>query len=135
MSDDESLATRRARIEDDPFCETLGIELSDLEAGRARMTLEVTSELRNFHGTPHGGAIYGLADAAFAAASNSDGATAVALETNVSYLAAVDVGSTLVATADETHRSRRTALYDVSIEADDGDLVATFRGRVYLLDS
>ncbi|MEY7851985.1 PaaI family thioesterase [Natrarchaeobius sp. A-rgal3] len=121
----------RKRIEADAYCETLGIELVSLEAGAATTRLEITEALTNFHGTPHGGAIYSLADAAFAAASNSHGETAVALETNVSYLEAVDVGTTLTASAEETHVGRQTAEYEVVVTGEDGERVATFRGRVY----
>lgn len=132
----------RERIAADPFCATLGIELRELDPGRAVTALELTDDLVNFHGTPHGGAVYSLADAAFAAASNSHGDTAVALETNVSYLEAADVGTTLVATAAETHLARKTAEYEVVVakeagtenedgDAEPGDRVATFRGRVY----
>lgn len=128
--DDGVTEDNRERIVDDPFCATLGIELRDLEAGYARTEIDVTEELLNFHGTPHGGAIYSLADAAFAAASNSHGDTAFALETNISYLDAVDVGATLTATATETHASNRTAEYEVVVE-NESDRVATFRGRVY----
>ena len=120
----------RKRIASDPFCATLGIELRELDSGTATTALTVTEDLLNFHGTPHGGAIYSLADAAFAAASNSHGETAVALETNISYLDAVDVGTTLVAEATETHLTRRTGEYEIEITAD-GNRVATFRGRVY----
>ena len=123
----------RERIASDPFCERLGIELVSLDAGRAAFELELDDSLCNFHGTPHGGAVYSLADAAFAAASNADGETAVALETNVSYLSAADPGATLTATAEETHSSTRTAEYDVRVTdgSDDGGRIATFRGRVY----
>ena len=121
----------RERIASDPYCATLGIDLLALEPGRAVTELTVTDELVNFHETPHGGAIYSLADAAFAAASNSRGETAVALDTNVSYLETVDVGETLTATAEETHRTDSTAEYEVVVRADDEDRVATFRGRVY----
>ncbi|MFP8955833.1 PaaI family thioesterase [Natrialbaceae archaeon A-CW3] len=124
---DDSL---RARIEDDAYCQTLGIELGDLEAGHAQTQLTVTDDLLNFHGTPHGGAIYSLADAAFAAASNAAGETAFALETNISYLVAVDVGTTLTATATETHIGGRTAEYEVVV-TDGEERIATFRGRVY----
>ncbi|MXV62719.1 hydroxyphenylacetyl-CoA thioesterase PaaI [Natronorubrum sp. JWXQ-INN-674] len=121
----------RRHIESDAYCETLGIDLVSLEEGMAKTRLEVTDDLTNFHGTPHGGAIYSLADAAFAAASNSDGETAVALETNISYLEAVEVGTVLTATADKTHDGGRTAEYEVVV-ADEGDeRIATFRGRVY----
>lgn len=121
----------RARIESDQFCATLGIELVALEPGFARTALTVSESLLNFHGTPHGGAIYSLADAAFAAASNSRGETAVALETNISYLDAVETGETLTATAEETHDGGRTAAYAVTVTDESDDRVATFRGRVY----
>lgn len=122
----------RERIADDPFCDTLGIELVGLDQGRAVTELRVTGALANFHGTAHGGAVYALADAAFAAASNARGETALALETSVSYLEAVDVGATLRATATETHRAVRTAEYQVRVaRAGSDDRVATFRGRVY----
>ncbi|EMA53722.1 PaaI family thioesterase [Halococcus salifodinae] len=126
----------RERIASDPYCDTLGIDLIDLGAGTARTELAVTDDLLNFHGTPHGGAVYSLADAAFAAASNSHGKTALALETNISYLDSVEVETTLVATAKETHVSGRTAEYEVVVtdgegEAEDATRIATFRGRVY----
>jgi acyl-CoA thioesterase len=122
----------RERIADDPFCEMLGIDLASLEPGYAETRLTITDDLMNFHGTPHGGVLNALADAAFAAASNSHGDTAVALETNVSYLAAVESGTTLTATAEETHRAQRTAEYEVVVTAEgDEERVATFRGRVY----
>lgn len=120
----------RERIASDPFCAALGIELAALEPGYAETRLTITDDLLNFHGTPHGGALYSLADAAFAAASNSHGDTAVALETNISYLVAAESGTTLTARAEETHRAKRTAEYEVVITADD-ERVATFRGRVY----
>ena len=122
--------TRRL-IRSDPFCETLAIELVELEPGYARTELSITDGLLNFHGTPHGGAIYSLADAAFAAASNSHGETAFALETNISYLGTVESGETLAATAEETHGSRRTAEYEVVVFDESDDRIATFRGRVY----
>lgn len=128
----------RAKMASDPYCETLGISLREVAPGRAVTELDVTADLFNFHGTPHGGAIYSLADAAFAAASNSHGDTAVALETNISYLEAVEEGTTLTATAEETHLTRKTAEYEVLVEVDEsaeteaaGDRIATFRGRVY----
>ncbi len=121
----------RDRVAADPYCDVLGIEVVDIEPGHARTELTVTDELVNFHGTPHGGAIYSLADAAFAAASNSHGQTAVALETNISYLEAVETGETLTATAEETHAAGRTAEYEVVVTDGDGERVATFRGRVY----
>ncbi|WP_137287468.1 hydroxyphenylacetyl-CoA thioesterase PaaI [Halorussus salinisoli] len=123
---------RRERIASDPFCEKLGVELADLGPATATTELTVTDDLLNFHGTPHGGAIYSLADAAFAAASNSEGDTALAMETNISYFEAVEVGETLTATAGRVHQRGRTASYRVTVTDERGDEIATFRGRVYL---
>lgn len=128
MSDIEAI---RRRIENDPYCKTLGIEIVDLERGTATTRLEASEELTNFYGMPHGGAIYSLADAAFAAASNSHGDKAVALETNVSYLVAVDTGTVLTATAQETRLTGRTGEYEVVVTDENGNRVATFRGRAY----
>ncbi|MFC4450256.1 hydroxyphenylacetyl-CoA thioesterase PaaI [Halorussus aquaticus] len=122
---------RRETIESDPFCEKLGIELAALGPGNARTELTVTDDLLNFHGTPHGGVVYSLADAAFAAASNSECDTALAMETNISYFEAVEVGETLTADADRLHRRGRTASYRVAVTDESGDEIATFRGRVY----
>ena len=124
----------RDRIANDPYCARLGISLETLAAGRAVTSLELDESLCNFHGTPHGGAIYSLADAAFAAASNAEGRTALALETNVSYLAPPAVGTTITAVAEETHAAGRTAEYDVRVSDTSDDPIATFRGRVYRPD-
>lgn len=129
MTDDEP-TDRQAAIRDDPFCDLLGIQLAGLEPGHAVARLRTSTELANFHGTAHGGAIYALADAAFAAAANADD-DAVALETNISYLAGVEPGTVLTAHAEETHRSASTGEYEVVVTDDDGNRVATFRGRAY----
>ncbi|WP_416841619.1 PaaI family thioesterase [Haloferax sp. DFSO52] len=121
----------RDRASNDPFCGRVGIELAELDEGYAETTLTIDENHLNFHGTPHGGAVYSLADAAFAAASNSHGDAAFALETNISYLAAADVGDTIRAVAEETHLGGRTAEYEVVVSDDAGERIATFRGRVY----
>ena len=120
----------------DPFCSFVGIELIAVEPGAAETALTVTADHLNFHGVAHGGIVYTLADAAFAAASNAHGPTALALETNTSYLEAIEEGTALRATATETHWTERTAEYEVVVTdgGGDGDRVASFRGRVYRPD-
>jgi acyl-CoA thioesterase len=132
--DTNPVAEVAERASNDPFCETVGIDLASVHPGYAETLLTVEERHLNFHGTPHGGAVYALADAAFAAASNTGSKTAVALETNISYFAAVEVGETLRAVAEEAHLGRRTAAYDVRVTDEAGDPVATFRGRVYRFD-
>jgi acyl-CoA thioesterase len=133
-AENDPVADIRRRASNDPFCETVGIDLASVHPGHAETRLTIEERHLNFHGTPHGGIVYTLADAAFAAASNTGSKTAVALETNISYFAAVETGETLRAVAEETHLGGRTAAYDVRVTDEAGDPVATFRGRVYRLD-
>lgn len=123
----------RARIAGDPFCRLLGIELEELAPGYARLGMTLTAQMLNFHGTGHGAAIFALADAAHAAASNSHGDPAVALHMAIHYLDPVPAGRRLVAEAREEDRGRRTALYHITVQdADTGRLVASCQGRVYI---
>ena len=78
----------RERIEQDLFARSLGIELLELAPGFANCAMTVRAEMVNFHGTAHGGVIFSLADAAFAAACNASGQTAVALATLAPHCAA-----------------------------------------------
>lgn len=124
----------REKIQGDPFARSLGIELLELRPGYSKARMTVRDDMLNFHGIPHGGAIFSLADAAFAAASNSYGTQAVALGMNVHYLAAAEVGTTLYAEAREEKLGRRTALYHIRVTDPDGRLIASCQGLVYRRD-
>ncbi len=120
-----------SKFRQDPFAELLGIELLEVGPGHSSMSMMVREDMVNFHGIPHGGAIFSLADAAFAAASNSHGQTSVALNIEISYLRMVMPGTKLVAEATEEYLGKRTALYHITVSTDDGDLVASCHGVVY----
>ena len=118
-------------ISQDPFARFLGIELLELREGYSRVAMTVGEHMLNFHGIPHGGVIFSLADAAFAAASNSHGQTAVALNVSMNFLAAVPVGTRLYAEGTEESLGRRTALCRLAVTTADGTLVALGHGLVY----
>ncbi len=128
MPDPEEL---RRRIESDPFCRLLGIALEDVSGGYARLTMRITDDMTNFLGSGHGGSVFSLADAALAAASNSHGTPAVAIQIGIHYLEAVAPGQLLVGEALEVHRTERTALYDIAVRDAEGRIVASAQGRVY----
>jgi acyl-CoA thioesterase len=127
-----SLEQAAQRIREDPFARFLGIELLELREGYSSTALSVAEHMLNSLGIPHGGVIFSLADAAFAAAGNSHGQVAVALNVSINFLAAVPVGTRLRAEASEESATRRTALYRLSVTAEDGTLVALGHGTVYL---
>ncbi len=119
------------RISQDPYARFLGIELHALGPGYSKVSMVVGEHMLNFHGIPHGGVIFSLADAAFAAASNSHGQTALALNVSINYLAAVPVGTRLVAEATEESLGHRTSLYRLAVTTEDNTLIALAHGRAH----
>lgn len=109
---------------------TSGIELIEVEPGRARARMVIKDQHLNAINTVQGGAIFTLADYAFALASNSYGTIAVAANVNITFLKAV-TGGTLVAEAEEVSISRRLGTYLVRVTDDAGDVVALFQGLAY----
>ena len=131
MSSDPIHPELRQRIASDPFARQLGIELEELRPGYSRVSLTLTPDMVNFHGITHGAVIFALVDTAFAAASNSHGQVAVALDMSISFLAATRPGQRLVAEAHEENLGRRTALYHMTVRDEDGRLIASSHGTVY----
>jgi acyl-CoA thioesterase len=120
----------RQFLSKDRFAKHLGIELMDVAPGRARAKMEVTDKHLNGVGIAHGGAIFSLADFAFAAASNAHGTVAVAINANISFLKAV-TGGVLTADAREVSLNPKLATYSIDVKNEADDLVASFNGMVY----
>ena len=119
-------------IQRDPYSRFLGAEVEIVKPGHSRATLTISEEMTNFHGMTHGGIIFSLGDIAFAAAGNSRGQTAVALNIAINFLRATKPGDRLVAEAVERNESGPTALYDITITNErTGSLVATSQDLVY----
>lgn len=118
-------------IEKDRFClETVGIELLELEPGRAKAKLEINDTHLNGLGTVQGGAIFTLADLALAAAANSRGKAAVLINGNISYFKAVSKG-VLLAEAKEESLGNTLATYTIKVTNDEGDLIALMQATAY----
>ncbi len=105
-----------------------GMELVDVDEGRAVLALTVATHHCNGHGICHGGVTHALADSAFAFACNSRNVVTVGQHTMMSYLAPGHLGDRLTATATETAVAGRSGVYDVRITNQDGMTVAEFRG-------
>lgn len=117
----------------DPLLAHLGGVLDGWGGGWARVRWTPTAAHTNFAGLVHGGAIFAVADTAFAVASNSWGRVAVALTVEVQYLRAPVVGGELVASARERHRTRRTGAYLIEVHDREG-LVASLHAMVFRTD-
>ena len=120
----------RKRLEEDPFARHLKIQLLDVREGYARASMPLEENHRNAFGMVHGGAIFGLADCVFQAASNSHGVYSVAIQASISYFQAprTDI---LYAEATEVSRTKRLANYTIRVTEGGDSLVASFQGFVY----
>lgn len=121
----------KAWILNDPFPNSLGVEILELKPGYSRVRLRVTQSMTNIHGITHGGVIFTVADVAFGTASNSRGEPAVAMNMSINYLKKSSPGDELVATAREENLTRRTGLYRITVENQHGELLAVAQGLVY----
>ncbi|HXE97239.1 MAG TPA: PaaI family thioesterase [Dongiaceae bacterium] len=115
---------------EDKFARHAGIELVDAGPGWAKASMKIKSFHFNGARTVHGGAIFTLADFAFAVASNSHGTLAMGINTSVSFVKAALEG-TLHAEATEQSRNPKLASYSVMVTDDAGDVVAIFQGMAY----
>jgi acyl-CoA thioesterase len=114
---------------DDTASRVLGMTLTHVAPGEARITMPVTANMVQGHGTCHGGSIFTLADSAFAFACNSRNQRCVAQHAAITYLAPGKLGDVLTAHAREVNRRGRSGLYDVRVTRADGTVIAEFRGH------
>lgn len=115
----------------DRFARMAGVEISEVRPGYARVTMKVEDKHLNSVDITHGGAVFTVADTAFALASNSHGQIALALNMSINFLKATRAGSVLTATATEDKLTNRTGLYRITVEDETGDLVSVAEGLVY----
>jgi acyl-CoA thioesterase len=116
--------------ENDQFARHSGIELVEVAGGYAKAKMVILDYHLNGVKTVHGGAIFTLADFAFAAASNSHGRIAMGINATVVYMKAVNTG-VLFAEARELSLNHNLGNYIVNILDEQNDLVAVFQGTAY----
>lgn len=116
--------------ENDKLGRLLDIKLLEVGAGRAKTTMEIKPEHLNGAGIAHGGAIFTLADVAFAAACNSHGQISLAANANISFLRPAGKGA-LYAEAEEISLSRKLGNYSIRVTDSQGNMIAFFQGLAY----
>ncbi|MBK9107197.1 MAG: hydroxyphenylacetyl-CoA thioesterase PaaI [Saprospiraceae bacterium] len=135
----ESLLTPTEIIDkmyfNDPFSLWLGIERIEESLGYSKIKMTVRKEMLNGFHIAHGGITFSLADSAFAFASNSHGRHAVSIECSINHLHPVKEHDTLIAEAKQLSIKRTHAVYMVEVKNQAEELVALFRGMVYIKDT
>ncbi len=120
----------KSYFKNDRFAAMAGVEILETGEGYCRAKLEIKEEHLNAANVVQGGAIFTLADLAFAVASNSRGQLALAVNVNISFLKGKSSG-TLFATASELTDPKRIGAYDVLVTDENNEVIARFNGLVY----
>lgn len=105
-----------------------GLQLEEVRADYARISMVVRAHMLNGHGFAHGGMIFALADSAFAYVCNGANHASMAAQASIIFLDKVAEGETLIAEAQEIAREGRAGVTRVTVRSGDGRTVAEFTG-------
>lgn len=119
----ETLDEVRERFSKDRFATVNGAVIEAVEEGFARCSMELNDTHRNALGAVMGGAIFTLADFAFAVASNWNKDPRVSLTASISFLGRAK-GNKLIAEASKIREGRKTCYYEVAVLDEFGNQVA-----------
>ena len=130
MPTTDPAALVRRVMRGDRWAAVAGARLVEVREGYARVRMRLGPGHLNGVGVVQGGAIFTLADFAFAVCSNSHGTVAVALDVLITFVRAARTG-VLVAEAVEESVSRRVSVCNVQVTDARGEVVAFFRGTAF----
>ncbi|MDR0995521.1 MAG: PaaI family thioesterase [Tannerella sp.] len=117
----------------DRFAIEAGVELLETGCGYAKARMQITPRHLNGGGVCQGGALFTLADLAFAAASNSHARLTFSIESEIRFFRSESEGY-LYAEAREIYDHKRLSTCEVRITNEKGELVANFTGTGYRKD-
>lgn len=114
----------------DHFAAGAGVELMEVREGYAKARMLVTEKHLNAGGVCQGGALFTLADLAFAAVANSRRQLTLSLNAQITFLSAVSSGW-VYAEAYEVFAHARVPFIEVKITDEDGRLLAVLTSSGY----
>ena len=113
----------RKRFENDRFATDNGAVIEAVGEGYARCVMSLDEHHYNAVGSVMGGAIFTLADFAFAVASNWNKKPCVSLTAQITYLGRAK-GKKLIAEAEKVKEGRTTCYYLIEVADELGNKVA-----------
>lgn len=117
-------------FKNDRFATRAGMVVTEMREGYARAEMLITDDHLNAAGGVQGGALFTLADLAFAAAVNSHGLLTVSTSSNITFFRSVK-GGHVYAEAREIVNHPRLPYAEVRLTDDEGTLLALFTSSGY----
>ena len=127
MAGFKTIDEARGYFYNDKFATENGMTIDELDGTHAVCSLTVSARHKNAYGGVMGGAIFTLADFAFAALTNDLERKTVAQQVSINYLSAPK-GERLTATATYKKDGRSSCVVNVDVADDQGRQVAQFVG-------
>lgn len=121
--DAEILKEVRERFANDKYATSNGAVIEEIGDGYAKVTMEIDEHHYNAAGGIMGGAIFTLADFAFAVAANWQGKTALSQTAQITYLGKVK-GKKMIAQARQVKDGRTMCYYVVEVTDELGSQIA-----------
>lgn len=121
--DAEILKEVRERFANDKYATSNGAVIEEIGDGYAKVSMEIDEHHYNAAGGIMGGAIFTLADFAFAVAANWQGKTALSQTAQITYLGKVK-GKKMIAQARQVKDGRTMCYYMVEVTDELGSQIA-----------
>ena len=115
----------------DRFAAVNGIQLTEVREGYARAEMTVGEEHLNGGNVCQGGALFTLADLAFAAVTNSRGQLSFGVQSSITFSQSARLGDHLIAECVETFPHHRLPYCEVKVRNQQGQLICSFTGMAY----
>ena len=114
----------------DRFAANAGVELLEVKPGFAKARMLVTKEHLNAGGVCQGGALFTLADLAFAAVANSHDQLTLSINANITFFRSAKEGY-VYAEATEVFNHHRIPFIEVRITDEMGELIGMMTSSGY----
>lgn len=127
-------------FQNDQYLVLTGVQIDEADKDWCRCSLKIEPKHMNATGAVQGGAIYTLADSAFAVACNArhlleeDGKVTVSQSASISYISAGKAGSVLYAEAKKIGGGKRTSVYSIAVSDETGRVIANMTGNGFTIE-
>lgn len=119
-----------------PFVTLLQIEIVELQAGTAELSMPVIGNKHtNLYNMAHGGALASLADTAMGMACATTGKKVVTLDMNLNYIRSAECQQAITAAAALIHNGNQTMVAEADIFDSTGNLLVKARATFFVTGS